>query len=105
MFLKNRVIESIFLKPVSENEVDDIIKLLKNSSAGWDQISPRVVKTIRNSIIVPFTHVLNLSLVTGVFPNELKLANVVPIFKAGDSQIFTNYRPVSILPVFSKILE
>ena len=64
-----------------------------------------MVKKIRKSIIIPFTHVANLSLVTGIFPKELKRANVVPIFKAGDVQIFTNYRPVSILPVFSKIME
>ena len=104
-FLKNRVIQSIFLEPVVTSEVDTIIKLLKSSSPGWDQISPQVVKKVKTSIIIPFTHVLNLSLVTGIFPKELKLANVVPIFKAGDVQVFTNYRPVSILPVFSKIME
>ena len=104
-FLKNRVLETIFLEPVIENEVDKIFKMLKSSSSGWDEISPQVVKNIRSSILVPFSHVLNVSLITGVFPNEMKLANVVPIFKSGDVQVFSNYRPVSILPVFSKILE
>ena len=50
-------------------------------------------------------HITNFSFQTGVFPRELKIANVVPIFKAGDEMVFTNYRPVSVLPVFSKILE
>ena len=63
------------------------------------------MKKIRIAIITPLTHVLNVSLLTGIFPSEMKTANVVPIFKSGDPEIFTNYRPVSILPVFSKILE
>ena len=50
-------------------------------------------------------YITNLSFQTGVFPRELKIANVVPIFKAGDEMFFTNSRPVSVLPVFSKILE
>ena len=50
-------------------------------------------------------YVSNLSFQTGVFPRELKIANVVPIFKSGDEMVFTNYRPVSVLPIFSKILE
>ena len=50
-------------------------------------------------------YITNLSFQTGVFPRELKIANVVPILKAGDEMFFTNYRPVSVLPVFSKILE
>ena len=50
-------------------------------------------------------YITNLSFQTGVFPRELKITNIVPIFKAGDEMVFTNYRPVSVLPVFSKILE
>ena len=50
-------------------------------------------------------HICNLSFTTGVFPYELKIANVVPIFKSGDERVFSNYRPVSVLPVFSKLLE
>ena len=42
---------------------------------------------------------------TGIFPSELKIANVVPIYKYGDEMVFSNYRPVSVLPVFSKLLE
>ena len=46
-----------------------------------------------------------ISFTTGVFPHELKIANVVPIYKGGNDNIFSNYRPVSDLPVFSKLLE
>ena len=86
-------------------EVLSIIKRLKNGAAGWDGIHARVLRTIKSIIVKPLTHVLNLSFISGIFPSELKVANVVPIFKSGDGQIFTNYQPVSVLPVFSKILE
>ena len=42
---------------------------------------------------------------TGVFPTELKVANVVPIYKSNDEMIFSTYRPVSVIPVLSKLLE
>ena len=53
----------------------------------------------------PLTHFINLSIISGVFPDQLKIARVIPLFKSGDKSIFTNYRPVSVLPAFSKILE
>ena len=51
------------------------------------------------------THIFNLSITSGMVPIELKIARVVPLFKAGDKSIFSNYRPISVLPSFSKILE
>jgi hypothetical protein len=104
-FMPNRVAHSIFLNPVSNEEVYNIIVNLNSGAAGWDELSPAIIKTIKSPIICPLVHICNLSLSQGMFPNELKLANAVPIFKAGDDKQFTNYRPVSILPVFSKILE
>ena len=56
-------------------------------------------------MLKPLVHISNLSLSRGLFPNELKIANVVPIYKSGDEMEFSNYRPVSILPVFSKLIE
>ena len=53
----------------------------------------------------PLTHILNLSLLEGVFPNELKIANVLPLYKADDDMLFNNYRPVSVLSVLSKVFE
>ena len=53
----------------------------------------------------PLTHIINLSLSTGVVPNQMKTAKIIPIFKTGDKHLFTNYRPISILPAFSKVLE
>ena len=55
---------------------------------------------IKQSITILLAHISNLLFQIGVFPTELKIANVVPIFKSGDETIFTNYRPVSVLPFF-----
>ena len=78
---------------------------MKDCSSGWDQILPRVVKSTYQNFIVPITHVMDLSIINGVVPNELKVAKVVPIYKSGDRRLINNYRPVSVLPCFSKILE
>ena len=85
---------------VTKNEIEKIIENLKESSRGWGELRPRIIKFIKQSIRIPLTHISNLSFLTGVFPAELKIANVVPIFKSGDETILPNYRPVSVLPVF-----
>nr|XP_047146326.1 uncharacterized protein LOC124819147 [Hydra vulgaris] len=79
--------------------------LQENKSPGLDNISVNVVKNVYNVIEYPLLHICNLSLKNGVFPDQLKLAKVVPIFKSGDNSIASNYRPISILPCISKILE
>ena len=101
-FLPNRIVNSLFLKPVIKEEIATIVKSLKNASPGWDLISTNIVKATINSFIVPLTHVLNLSITMGVFPNEMKIAKVLPLFKNSNSMILTNYRPISVLPLFSK---
>ena len=104
-FLKNPVSNCMYMDNVLEEEVANVIKNLKEGSCGWDDISASVVKTTYRSFLEPLTHILNISITKGVFPNELKIAKVIPLFKSGDSMMFSNYRPVSVLPVFSKILE
>jgi hypothetical protein len=101
----NRNPHSMAVFPVSQDEIIEIIKNLKNSSPGWDSITPKIVKATYNHFIVPLTYVMSLSIIHGIFPNELKLAKVIPLYKANDPMIFSNYRPVSVLPLFSKILE
>ena len=105
VFLANNLVNSIFIKPVVEDEIKLIIKNLKESSAGWDSISSRIVKTTYSLFLTPLTYIMNISLLKGVVPSELKIAKVIPLFKSGDPTKFSNYRPVSVLPVFSKILE
>ena len=82
-----------------------IIKNMKASSPGADSISPKIIKDTASLILKPLTHAINLSLIMGYFPEQLKLAKVIPIFKGGDPDLLSNYRPVSVLPAFSKLYE
>ena len=104
-FLTNRNSNSMFLHPVTEEEIKSVIKNLKISSPGWGSVSPVVLKDTYEYIVMPLTYVFNLSLLKGVVPVELKAAKVIPLFKSGDKMQLSNYRPVSVLPLFSKILE
>ena len=78
---------------------------LENSSPGLDDISAKVIKESANLFLEPLTHIFNLSFSKGVFPTELKISKVIPLYKGDDSSLIKNYRPVSVLPLFSKILE
>lgn len=91
---------------VSLNEVRDAINSLKNSdSKDIYGLSVNILKLIKNEIISPLTKLINLSIQTCIFPDELKLAAVLPLYKKGDVKEPGNYRPISILPVVSKIFE
>ena len=74
-------------------------------STDVDDLSMSIVKSTIKAIAKLFMHICNLSFSTGVFPNDLKIPKIVPIFKSGDDSSFINYRPVSLLPQFSKILQ
>ena len=105
-YMKNINIANVFnASVVSEEEIYKIISNFKDSAAGWDGIKPSIIKHVKNTVKQPLAHISNLSFTTGRFPNDLKIANVIPIYKANDEMEFSNYRPVSILPVFSKLLE
>ena len=66
---------------------------------------PKLVKNISKYIIEPLTYIYNQSFLTGSIPDDLKVALVTPVFKMNDREEFSNYRPISVLPCFSKILE
>lgn len=104
-YLHTPVIDSIFINPTTRDEVLDIISSLKLTAAEFDGISSNIVKYVANSLCVPLTYLFNLSLDQGVVPASMKIARVVPVFKAGINESVGNYRPISILPCFSKILE
>ena len=90
----------------SHNSVIRVVNSLESkTSAGYDSISMQLIKSIIPFIAQPLSELINESFVTGSFPNELKIARVCPVFKGGDAADFSNYRPISILPSFSKIYE
>ena len=68
-------------------------------------ISLSIIKRSICSVSSPLTHIVNLSITHGIVPDDLKIALVIPIFKSGDKALFSNYRPISVLPCFSKFLE
>ena len=90
----------------SADHIGDIIKKLDpNKAHGHDMISIRMLKLCGDSIWKPLEIIFKNCLQEGIFPNEWKKANVVPIHKKNYKQILSNYRPVSLLPVCSKISE
>ena len=98
--------ESMFVWPTSPFEIDAIIKELKPKlSAGFDEIPSKLLKSSPNNVLVALSHIFNLSLNTGRFIDEFKMAKVFPVFKKGDPHVLNNYRPISLLSSMSKILE
>jgi hypothetical protein len=104
-YLKNRVVHTMLVKPVIAKEIDVILKDFKSNTPGHDDICPLLVKDVKTAIASPLTHVMNLCITQGYFPDILKIAKVIPLFKSGDKYIVSNYRPISLLSVFSKVLE
>ncbi len=105
-FLKNKHNFSFQFKDVTEETVGEIIDKLKpKTSFGWDGLSMKLVKHTKIDLLVPVTAIINQMLFSGIFPDSLKIARVIPLHKKDDNTVFTNYRPISLLPVFSKIFE
>ena len=87
-----------------DEEVEGIINDL-NSALGYDENTARIHKFSLPVIRSSLTHIRDLSLIGVVFPNELKVANVLPLCKADDDMSFNNYRPLPLSSVFSKVFE
>ena len=97
---------SMHMKPIVASDIIKIIdKFNPNKSAGHDNVGNYIIKKVGKEIVKPLTNIFNLSLSTGVVPDKLKTAKVIPICKKADSAMFSNYRPVSLLSCFSKSLE
>lgn len=105
-YLKNEVEENFVFKQITSESLLEISKTLKpKKSSGVDNLSSNQLKFILPQIADPLSHIFNLSLQTGYIPIELKTARVVPIFKAESMHSFNSYRPISLLPSLSKLLE
>ena len=105
--LKAKTIEShLVLKPVSEALVGKKIRTLKNkASCGKDGITSKILKDASAVLLLPLTQIINSSIRNGVFPSEWKEAQITPILKKGAATEKSNYRPVSLLSVASKVCE
>ena len=96
---------SFFVDPVTEVEVNLIVKKLKNSSYGTDSVPVFVFKKISHIVSPILAKLINKSFSDGIFPCSLKNASVIPVFKGGSRDTLSHYRPISILPLLSKIFE
>jgi len=105
-FLKHPNPNSIFLSPVTSDEVSKIISSMPSSKAyGPNSVPTRILKLICNEVSSPLADIINLSFTTGQFPSALKISKVVPIFKKGTPLEPSNYRPISLLSNIDKIFE
>ena len=104
----NKYIHSFFtFVNIDEAVVKKTINYLQaKSSSGCDGISSKLLKVIEPVIINTLTMLINQVLNAGIFPDKLKIAKVIPILHMkGDPSLFENYRPISLLPSISKVLE
>ena len=105
-FLNGNYPVNCFFQPTHEEEVIKVAQQLKTkTSQGFDNLSTCIIPKTMKEVAAPHTHIFNQSFILGVVPDQMKIANIVPVFKAGNKKVLNNYRPISILPAFSKILE
>ena len=79
-FMGDPLVNSIFLLDVTIEEINEIITSLKNGAAEWDEFTPQIIKEIGSLTSFPLVHICNLSLQQGIFPDELKIANVIHVY-------------------------
>lgn len=103
--LSERSRYSCFLIPTHYDEVSRVIMNLKNRGSKLFDIHPSILKENRDMFTVHFVNLYNLSLVLEEYPSALKIARVNPVYKSGPPDSVDNYRPISALPLFSKIFE
>ena len=104
-FLKNRNQINFVIAHISNEEILAILNSLENKSAGPYSIPVKMLMVIPDLIIVPLAYIINMSFLTGEYPDLLKQVKVIPIHKGGSSQDINNYRPIFLLSIFDKIIE
>ena len=78
---------------------------LKTKTSGATSIPIKMLKMIPDLIIIPLCRIINMSFITGVFPEILKIVKVIPVHKGGSTQDMNYFRPISLLSIFGKIME
>ena len=88
---------------------EELLKMIdtlnSNKSPGHDNFGPILVKEMASQIIEPLLYIYKLSFSTGVVPDKLKVAKLIPVYKKGEKCSTGNYRPISLLSIFTKLLE
>lgn len=97
--------ETFFMDPVSEDEIIAIFKKMWNKGAGVDDINVAILMRISHVVAKPVQYIFSLSIEKGIWPDDLKAAEIVPIYKADDKENPSNYRPISLISNNAKLLE
>jgi hypothetical protein len=96
----------IKINKITRTETENIINSLNASNSyGFDEISTKILKNSSHIISSPLTYIFNQALLIGTFPIHMTYSTVIPVYKKGDKQDISNYRPISLFTSFSKILE
>ena len=105
-YMGDRATDEFVWRPTSPMEVEEACRGLDTTkAAGWDGVSPRVVKAAAGELAGPLARLYNCCMREGYYPECFKIARVIPVFKGEDPTQFSNYRPVSVLPTLSQIFE
>ena len=105
-YLNNQAKDSFFIKPIDPSDVlEELLKLNHKKSAGPDGLTPKLVKQCAYGLYKPLTLIYNKSIETGEYPDQFKLAKVIPLYKEDKRCDPSNYRPISLLNCFDKIFE
>lgn len=105
-YLEKSVSESFFITPVTEKELEkELTKLNPNKSCRFDNLHPKVISKVAHLIKYPLKVIYNKPLSSSIIPEKLKVSLITPVYKNEDETSFSNYRPIAVLPYFSKLLE
>ena len=100
-FLNRQICNSFVIFPTSISEIENIISNLNPSKS----TPTKLLKILKTFVSGPLAYLINCSFSSGVVPDKLKIARVIPVYKKGIKSTVVNYRPISLLSIFSKILE
>ena len=101
-----RTLNSLTVRYIKLTDIEKIINSLPaKTSSGHDGISNKLLKDLNCTISYPLSIIFNQSLESGIFPEKMKIAEIVPLYKSKEEDILNNYRPISLLMTSSKILE
>lgn len=97
---------SMFIRPTTPQDIHNVIMNLNNtSSTSYDNICTKILKRVSVQIAPVLNHLINLCILNSMFPNQLKITVIKPLFKKNDVENMTCYRPIALVPVLTKVCE